>query len=69
MSALLSRRLARVALLEPIRSLPPSERRGIADAAECAGDFAELPARYQTMIVAAERLLSRMIAAKLESRA
>ncbi|MGH2599727.1 MAG: hypothetical protein ACRDJ9_10095 [Dehalococcoidia bacterium] len=64
MSAALSRRLARVVLLEPIRGLPPAERRCIADAAERADDFSDLPEQFQQMIVEAEGERSRLLAAK-----
>lgn len=64
MSVALSRRLARVVLLEPIRSLAPPDRRGIADAAEDAEDFSDLPLRYQHMIIEAEGAYTRLVAAK-----
>jgi hypothetical protein len=64
MSAALSRRLAHVVLLEPIRSLPPVERRGIADAAEDAEEFSDLPIRYQQMLAEAERAHSQLLADK-----
>jgi hypothetical protein len=64
MSAELSRRLARVVLLEPIRSLPPADRRAIADAAEDAATFAALPERFQHMVLLAEMNRARLIAAR-----
>ena len=67
MSAELSRRLAKVVLLEPIRSLPPRERRGIADAADDACRFEEIPDRFQRMILEAEAELQRLITAKRAS--
>jgi hypothetical protein len=66
MSAELSRRVAKVVLLEPIRSLPPRERRGIADAADDAHSFEDIPQHYQRMICEAESELQRLIAAKRE---
>ncbi|MBI2760978.1 MAG: hypothetical protein HYX51_06085 [Chloroflexi bacterium] len=56
MSVELSRRLAKVVLFEPIRSLPPGDRKGIADAAEDSDGFSDLRPRYQQMILAAEEL-------------
>jgi hypothetical protein len=69
MSAELSRRLARVALLEPIRSLPPPDRRGMADAAEGAATFEELPQRFQQMIVTAEATCAQLTTTKHASGA
>lgn len=68
MSTALSRRLARVALLEPIRSLPPVDRRGIADAAEDADEFGDLPMRYQRLIAEAEEARARLVSVN-QSRA
>jgi hypothetical protein len=62
MSAELSRRLARVVLIEPIRSLRPADRRAIADAAEDAATFDELPQLYQQMILTAETCRAQLIA-------
>ena len=64
MSVELSRRLARVVLVEPIRSLRPADRRAIADAVEDAAKFDDLPQRYQQMIVTAEMSCLRLIAGK-----
>jgi hypothetical protein len=60
----LSRRLARVVLIEPICGLGYEDRRDIAYAAERATAFTDLPDRFQRLILAAERERQRRISAK-----
>jgi hypothetical protein len=64
MSVELSRRLARVALQEPIATLGYPDRRDIAYAAERANEFADLPQHFQRLILEAEAARERRIAAK-----
>jgi hypothetical protein len=66
MSVDLSRRLARVALQEPIATLGYPDRRDIAYAAERAEQFNDLPERFQRLIREAEASRERRIAARGE---
>ncbi len=64
MSAAVSRRLGRVALLEPPIERDVRERLEIARLAERVRYFEELPERYQQLIIAAEATRERLLAEK-----
>jgi hypothetical protein len=61
MSAAVSRRIGRVAFLEPLTSLSARERLDLARLAEGVKDFTELPESYQALVLAAEATRERLI--------
>ena len=60
MSADLSRRLARLKLLPPIRDLSTEDRRALFSAVHTTTAFDQLPDRFQEMIIAAETTRERV---------
>jgi hypothetical protein len=62
MSVELSRHVARLKMFEPIRHLPPSERRAFLIAIHAAAAFDDLPTAFQDLITEAETARENYIA-------